>query len=77
MPTNDTYRGERENRAMLFRLYLLKSGAHAWGESASFAVDVLENTVKEVNEAAHGVGDQRILVRREDRQGVESASLLQ
>jgi len=52
MPTNDTYRGARENRAMLFRLYLSKSVAWAWAKPASFAVDVLENTVTEVSEAA-------------------------
>ncbi len=32
--------------------YLLKSGAYAWVEPASLAVDVLENAVPEVNEAA-------------------------
>jgi hypothetical protein len=37
---------------MLFRLYFLKSVAQAWAKPASFAVDVLENTVTEGNEAA-------------------------
>jgi len=37
---------------MLFRLYLSKSVAWAWAKPASFAVDVLENTVTEVSEAA-------------------------
>ena len=37
---------------MLFVFYLLKSVAYAWAEPASFAVNVLENSVTEVSEAA-------------------------
>jgi len=63
MPTNDTYRGARENRAMPFRLYLLKSVAWAWAKPASFAVDVLEKYGHGGKRSRdHGVSDAMHLI---------------